>query len=72
MLKIPSNDYSIECHNRENYPSTSEGSIGSFWKEKKRIREEEDKWWNSKTQAERDEIIVRTKAHEQSNYLYNE
>ena len=72
MLKIPSNDYSIECHNRENYPSTSEGSIGSFWKEKKRIREEEDKWWNSKTQAERDEIIVRTKERELDNYLYNQ
>ena len=71
-MTYPSADHSLNQHAAENYPTTSEGSIGSFWKEKKRIREEEEAWWNSKTQAERDEIIARTKAHEQSNYLYNE
>ena len=71
-MTYPSADHSLNQHAAENYPSTSGGSIGSFWKEKKRIREEEELWWNSKTQAERDEIIARTKASEQSNYLYNE
>lgn len=71
-MRLPSNDHSIDQHNQLHYPASSGGSIGSFWQEKKRIREDEDKWWNSKTQAERDEIIARTKAYEQSNYLYNE
>ena len=71
-MTYPSADHSIEAHDQIHYPASSNGSIGSFWQEKKRIREEEEAWWNSKTQAERDEIIARTKQMELDNYLYNQ
>lgn len=71
-MKLQSNDHSLNQHDQLHYPASSNGSIGSFWKEKKRIREEEEAWWNSKTQAERDEIIARTKQRELDNYLYNQ
>lgn len=71
-MKLPSNDHTLEQHAAEHYPASTSGGVGSFWKEKQAERIAEEKWWNSKTQAERDEIIARTKQRELDNYLYNQ
>jgi len=71
-MKLPSNDHSLDQHNQLHYPSSSDGSIGSFWKEKQRRRLEEEAWINSLTDKQREELANEERRRNQTNYLYNE
>ena len=71
-MKLPSNDHSLNQHAAENYPSSSDGGIGSFWKEKQRRRLEEEAWVNSLTDKQREELANEERQRNLTNYLYNE
>lgn len=71
-MTYPSADHSLDQHNALHYPASSNGSIGSFWKEKRRRRLEEEAWVNSLTDKQREELANEERQRNQTNYLYNE
>jgi hypothetical protein len=71
-MTYPSADHSLNQHAAENYPSSSDGSIGSFWKEKQRRRIEEEAWINSLTDKQREVLANEAKQREEEYYLYNQ
>ena len=71
-MTYPSNDHSIDEHNAMHYPSSSGGGVGSFWAEKKASREDDERWWNSKTPEQRKAILAHWDKCKQQIADYNE